>query len=316
VGSKELSRRSLKTSEPYPIFGTELRAGHCRWGHYNSPVNELAEALQDAVECWDAQGRPRPRVALVTGSALGIELGEPIAPTLPLAELVPFEVHAVEGHSLSAELYEPVPGRPLLYFRGRLHCYQGFDPHQVVFAVRLAALLGVEALLLTNAAGSLDPEIGPGALVALTDHLNLAGLNPLRGELPSSWGPRFPAMNDAYDPEIRSLAASCAEQLGFSLAEGVYAWLLGPTYETPAEIGMLRTLGASLVGMSTVPEVIAARQMGVRCFALSLVTNLAAGLTDEAPAHEEVVREGERAAARIADLIGRVVCHPSLLNAD
>ena len=148
----------------------------------------------------------------------------------------------------------------------------------------------------------------------MSDHLNLTGLNPLRGELPASWGARFPALNDAYDPALRACAHREAERLGIDLSEGVYAWLLGPSYETPAEIRMLQTLGADLVGMSTVPEVIAARQMGVRCFGLSLVTNLGAGLAATPPSHEEVVQEGRRAAARMQSLLTSLLAAPDLLD--
>ena len=263
----------------------------------------LADELERARDAWVDRGWPSPRAMIVTGSALGLEVGGSSESLLPFSDLFPFPVTAVEGHAHVAQVIWPLDDRPVLLFQGRLHCYQGFDVHEVVFGVRLGALLGAEVLILTNAAGSLRPDVPPGSLCALSDHLNLSGQNPLRGELPTAWGEPFPSMNDSYDVALRARAAAIASDLGLELHEGVYAWLLGPTYETPAEIRMLRSLGADLVGMSTVPEVIAARHMGLRCFALSLVTNLAAGMTDIAPSHSEVVEAGRQAADRLRGLV-------------
>ncbi|HVR29274.1 MAG TPA: purine-nucleoside phosphorylase [Thermoanaerobaculia bacterium] len=273
----------------------------------------MAPELELQVAAWDARGWPRPQIALVTGSALEVDLGDPLLPAVPLAAVVPFTIRAVEGHRLSFELYRTRADRVVLYFRGRLHCYQGFDPHQVAFPVRLAALLGAEVAILTNAAGSLERDLVPGMLAAIADHLGLGGASPLIGEPPRGWGERFPALNDAYDPRLRALARAVAGDQGVALHEGVYAWLLGPSYETPAEIRMLARAGATLVGMSTVPEVIALRQLGVACCALSLVTNLAAGLAPSLPSHQEVMVEGERAAARIGGLLRALLEHPELV---
>ena len=266
-------------------------------------MDALAPELQLQVAAWDARGWPRPHVMLVTGSALDVDLGEPLFPAVALAAVVPFPIRAVEGHALSFELYRTRADRVVLYFRGRLHCYQGFDSHQVVFPVRLGALLGAQVAILTNAAGSLDRALVPGTVAAIVDHLSLGGASPLVGEPPRGWGERFPALNDAYDPALRALARSIAADQGFELHEGIYAWLLGPSYETPAEIRMLARAGATLVGMSTVPEVIALRQLGVSCAALSLVTNLAAGLAPSLPSHQEVMAEGAHATARIGALL-------------
>jgi purine-nucleoside phosphorylase len=153
----------------------------------------------------------------------------------------------------------------------------------------------------------------PGTVAAIADHLSLGGGSPLRGEPPPDWGERFPPLNDAYDPRVRSLAREVARGQGFVLHEGIYAWLLGPSYETPAEIAMLARSGATLVGMSTVPEVIALRHLGVACAAFSLVTNLAAGLAESLPSHQEVMAEGEKAAGRIGGLLRALVSHPDLL---
>jgi purine-nucleoside phosphorylase len=276
-------------------------------------VDALAPELLLQVAAWDARGWPRPDVVLVTGSALDVDLGEPVLAPLPLAAIVPFPIRAVAGHRLSFELCRAADDRMVLYFRGRLHCYQGFEPQQVVFPVRLAALLGARVAILTNAAGSLDVAMPPGTVAALADHLSLGGSSPLRGEPPPEWGERFPPLNDAYDPRLRALARAVARRQGFELHQGVYAWLLGPSYETPAEISMLARAGASLVGMSTVPEVIALRHLGVACAAFSLVTNLAAGLADSLPSHQEVMAEGERAAGRVGGLLRALVSHHDLL---
>ncbi len=275
----------------------------------SDPVADLSAALA----AYQELGWPAPQATVVTGSGLGVDLGEPVAEPIPLARLLPFEAHAVIGHAHRVELLEPVPGRHVLYFRGRLHFYQGYDPNQTVLPVRLAARLGAQVLLLTNAAGGLDPTMKPGDLRLISDHLNLTGVNPLRGELPAEWGPRFPDMSEAYDGALRRLFHRAADRLGMGLGEGVYVGLSGPTYETPAEVRMLARLGADLTGMSTVLEVIAARHLGVRCAALSLVTNLGCGLVPGALNHQEVLEAGRAAAGTVARLLAAVLADPELL---
>jgi purine-nucleoside phosphorylase len=172
--------------------------------------------------------------------------------------------------------------------QGRVHLYEGHDPERVVFGVRLLARLGCRAILLTNAAGGLGAGFAPGDLMLVSDHLNLMGKNPLTGANIEAFGPRFPDMTEAYDPGLRAAAREAAVETGTTLHEGVYAGLLGPTYETPAEIRMIGTLGASAVGMSTVPEIIALRHMGVPAAAISCITNLAAGISKTKLDHSEV----------------------------
>jgi purine-nucleoside phosphorylase len=201
------------------------------------------------------------------------------------------------------------------YLRGRLHAYQGYTAAQTVFPVRLLALLGVETLLLTNAAGAVTSRLTAGDLVLIADHLNLTGNSPLRGDPPAEWGPRFPDLTQAYDPRLRALLGEHAQRLGIELREGVYAGLPGPSYETPAEVRMLRTLGADVVGMSTVLEVIAARHMGVRCAAISLAANLGAGMVPEPLDHEEVLAAGRQAAGRLQQLFASVLTDPALVGA-
>ncbi len=203
----------------------------------------------------------------------------------------------------------------MLYQRGRLHSYQGYDGHQVAFSIRLGALLGVETAILSNASGGLYEGARAGDLMLIRDHLNLIGLNPLRGELPPAWGPHFPDLTTAYDAELRRVALEEAVALGLELDEGVYAGVAGPSYETPAEVEMLRRMGADLVGMSTVLEVIAARHMGVRCLGISLVANPASGMVPEPLVHTEVLAAAEAASGRLRELLVRLLERPELCSA-
>lgn len=250
-------------------------------------------------------------LALVAGS--GIDLALPEARRLvelPYREVFPFPVHHLVGHSPTLSLWD-VQGQGVLIFHGRFHLYQGYSAAQVAAIPRLAALLGASTYVLTNAAGALTPDLEPGSLVVLADHLNLQGTNPLVGE----WGrwrePVFPDMTHAYDPELRKLALRLAREAGFVVREGVYAGVLGPSYETPAEVRMLAQLGGSVVGMSTVQEVIAARHLGMRVLGLSLVTNYAAGIAVKPLTHEEVLEAGAQAQGRLVRLLSALVAQLS-----
>jgi len=275
-------------------------------------VNHLVEELAAARGTWRELGWPQPRVALVSGSGLAVDLGLPSAGSAPLQKLVPWPIHAVVGHPLEVDVLLPRGAPPVVYFRGRLHTYQGYTAAQAVFPIRLAALLGVKVLLLTNAAGAVAERLRPGTLALVTDHLNLTGLSPLTGTPPAEWGPRFPDMIDAYDPRLRELLRKHAEAIGLTLDEGIYGGLAGPAYETPAEVRMLRGLGADLVGMSTVLEVIAARHLGVRCACISLAANPGAGMVAELLDHEEVLAAGRAAASHLGRLFERVLADPAL----
>jgi purine-nucleoside phosphorylase len=268
--------------------------------------------VERAVENYRALEWPAPRALVVSGSGLAVDLaGEKLGET-SLQHLLPFPVHAVIGHPHAVELLRP-PGREaFLYQRGRLHSYQGYDAHQTVLMVRMAARLGARALVMTNAAGGLRETQQPGDLLLIRDHLNLMALNPLRGELPADWGPRFPDLSDAYDPALRDRARDAARELEIELGEGVYAGLAGPSFETPAEVRMLGALGADLAGMSTVLEVIAARHMGLRCLCLSLVSNPAAGVSAEPVNHDEVLEVGRSASGRVKRLLDALLAGPHL----
>lgn len=276
-------------------------------------MDHLERELAAAVEAWDRRGWARPAAMVVSGSGLAVDLGTPVAGPVALAELLPFPIHPVAGHPHQVELLAPLPDRPVLYFRGRLHAYQGYTPAETVFPVRLGALLGARVLLLTNAAGGLHDRLAAGDLVLVRDHLNLSGANPLRGNPPAAWGPRFPDLSEAYDRRLRALLQERASALGIRLAEGVYAGVAGPSYETPAEVRMLAALGADVAGMSTVLEVIAARHMGVRCAALSLVANLGAGVAPHPLDHQEVLAAGQAAAEKLRRLLSAALAEPALL---
>jgi xanthosine phosphorylase len=245
----------------------------------------------------------RPRLALVLGSGLG-ELADTLADRveIPYGELPGFRSGSVAGHAGTLVL-----GRraevPVAVMRGRYHVYEGADGAAVATPIRALKLLGAEALILTNAAGSLRPEAGPGSVVAISDHINMLGFNPLTGPNDDGFGPRFPSLADAYDAALRSDLHAVAGELGIDLAEGVYLAVSGPSFETPAEIRAFRTMGADAVGMSTVHETILARHAGMRVAAVSAISNLAEGLSDVPLSHEQTLADAQRAAGDLARLL-------------
>ena len=249
----------------------------------------------------------RPRIALVLGSGLGalVDVLDD-AVHIPYADIPDFRVGTVAGHAGSLAL-GALDGVPVAVLQGRSHVYEGIEASAVTTPIRTLRALGAEMLLLTNAAGSLREEVGPGSLVALSDHINLQGFNPLMGPNDEEIGPRFPSLRDAYDPELRAGLRRAAGELGTPLHEGVYLAVAGPSFETPAEIRAYRTLGADLVGMSTVPEVIVAVHAGLRVAAVSVVTNLAEGMGDVVLSHEQTLEEGRRGAAALGPLLRRWV---------
>lgn len=247
----------------------------------------------------------RPRVAVVLGSGLsGLADAAADVSVVPYAELTGFpKVGHVSGHA-GRLVIGTLGGVPALLFQGRAHQYQGVSAHDASYPARLAAAFGCEDLIVTNAAGGVSPRLGVGDLMLISDHINLMGTNPLIGWAGPEGGFPFVPMRDAYDPELRAMMLEVAAGQGVELVEGVYAGLLGPSYETPSEVAMLAGFGADAVGMSTVPEVIAARALGLRVLGMSLITNAAAGV---GLTHAEVLEAGEQAAARLQRLVGEFV---------
>ncbi|HEV2730824.1 MAG TPA: purine-nucleoside phosphorylase [Terriglobales bacterium] len=236
----------------------------------------------------------RPRIGLVLGSGLGAfadELSE--STRVPYDQIPSFPRSTAIGHA-GQMVIGKAEGIPLAAMQGRVHLYEGYSPQQVAFPMRVFGRMGIRAVILTNAAGGINLKYKQGALVVVTDHINLQGQNPLVGRNDDRFGPRFPDMTHAYCQEYRDMVLVAAKALGKTVNEGVYAAMLGPSYETPAEIRYLRTMGADLVGMSTISEVIAARQMGIKVLAISCVTNMAAGILDKPINHEEVLETGRR----------------------
>jgi purine-nucleoside phosphorylase len=257
-------------------------------------------------------GALAPRVGIVLGSGLGAAADAVENPTIvPYSEIPHFPQSTIEGHSgrLVAGL---LGGAPVIVMQGRVHYYEGYSPLEVTFPMRVLGLLGVRAVVLTNAAGAIQPTLHRGELVLLSDHINLMGWNPLNGPneprfaVRSGAGQRFFDMTEAYSWGLRAIAKTEAHEEGFTLPEGIYLATPGPSFETPAEIRAFHALGATLVGMSTVPETIVARHMGIEVMGISCVTNMAAGLGTKPLSHEEVNETGRWAESRLASLLKRL----------
>jgi purine-nucleoside phosphorylase len=274
---------------------------------YFDQVSEAAEFLRAKLN-----GRA-PQIGIVLGSGLGA-VAEAVADPIfvPYGEIPHFPQSTVEGHS-GRIVAGTLGGAPVLVMQGRVHFYEGYTPLQVTFPVRVLGRLGIRAVALTNAAGGIAPGLSIGQLVALSDHINMMGWNPLTGPneprfaVTPGAGLRFFDMTEAYSKPLRALAQQAAQQEGWTLEEGVYLATPGPSFETPAEIRAFRTLGATLVGMSTVPETIVARHMGIAVLGISCVTNLAAGISPAQLSHEEVFEAGRRVEHRLASLFKRLI---------
>lgn len=248
-----------------------------------------------------------PHIAIILGSGLGEYAASFSEPTIiPYTDIPHFPRSTVTGHK-GRLVFQQFDGFSVIAMQGRFHYYEGYTLEQVTFPVRVLGLLGVSRLLVTNASGGLNPDFQPGDLMLIRDHLNLMGDNPLRGQHEERFGPRFPDMTEAYNQADAQVFESAAQALGITLRQGVYAGLSGPSYETPAEIKMLRVLGADAVGMSTVPEVIVANQMGMRVSGVSCITNLAAGIHPHKLSHQEVIETTQRVKTRFIRLLERVV---------
>jgi purine-nucleoside phosphorylase len=271
----------------------------------------LYERAEHAARFIRSRAAEDVRVALVLGSGLGAFADElEDAQAIPYDEIPGFARPTVEGHA-GRLVVGRVGGATVAAMQGRFHFYEGYTLEEVTFPIRVLGLLGAKSLVLTNAAGGLNNSYEQGALILISDHLNLMGTNPLLGKNDPRFGPRFPDMTEVYDREYQEAAITEAREMGLELRRGIYAALSGPSYETPAEIRMMRLLGADAVGMSTVPEAIVARQMGVRVLGFSCITNMAAGVLDKPINHEEVIETGERVRETFAELLRRVI--PKLL---
>ncbi|MFO0589455.1 MAG: purine-nucleoside phosphorylase [Polyangiaceae bacterium] len=263
----------------------------------------ILASLDAAVHAVRSRSDIAPALGVVLGSGLGAWAeGLDGATAIPYAEIPGMPVSTVQGHAGKLWLGR-ANGVPVVCLQGRVHMYEGHEPERAVFGARVLARLGARAVLLTNAAGGLSPWFAPGDLMLIRDHLNLMFKNPLIGPNEAALGPRFPDMTTTYDPALAKATRDAAIAMGVRLHEGVYAGLLGPSYETPAEIKMLRTLGADAVGMSTVPEAIALRHMRVPVTGISCITNLGAGISPHELSHAEVEEAANQAKPRFVKLV-------------
>ncbi|MBT3583541.1 MAG: purine-nucleoside phosphorylase [Halobacteriovoraceae bacterium] len=263
----------------------------------------MYEKLGTAAKFIQSRKKVTPRVGLVLGSGLGAFVDRvEDATIIPYDEIPHFHQTSVEGHE-GRLILGKISGVDIAILQGRLHVYEGYAMEDIVFPVRTLATLGVDTLFLTNASGGVNESYQPGDIVLINDHINLMGQNPLIGPNINELGPRFPDMTRAYNEDLRRIVKDCAEEMDYNLQTGVYAGLLGPTYETPAEIRMMRAIGADMVGMSTVPESIAANHLGLKVCGLSCITNMAAGITGEKLDHSEVKEQALKVMETFSNLL-------------
>ena len=264
---------------------------------------KLAEARDYLME----RVRMLPELGVILGSGLGAfaDLVEEKV-VIPYKDIPHFPISTVEGHA-GQLVFGKVQGRSVVVMQGRFHFYEGYTMHEVTFPIRVMQVLGVTGLVVTNAAGGINPDFHPGDLILIKDHLNMMGDNPLRGANLSSLGPRFPDLSEAYNRNWRQKALMVAKELGINPQEGVYAAMSGPNYETPAEIRFLRSSGADMVGMSTVPEVIVANHGGMQVLGISCVTNMAAGILDQKLSHVEVMETAGRIEKQFVNFVEALV---------
>jgi len=267
----------------------------------------LYERAEHATRVIRSRISVEPRIALVLGSGLGGFADDfEEAVSIPYEDIPGFVRSTAQGHA-GRLVVGKIDSVPVVAMQGRVHYYEGYSLEEVTFAVRTFGLLGIKTLVLTNAAGGINVQLTQGALMVISDHLNLMGVNPLRGANDERFGPRFPDMSAVYSHELQELVINEAKAIGVEVRRGIYGALSGPSYETPAEIHLLRNLGADAVGMSTVPEAIVARHMGLEVLGISCITNMAAGISDEPINHEEVMETGNRVRETFAELLRRVI---------
>jgi purine-nucleoside phosphorylase len=272
-----------------------------------SSTNSLYDRAENAARVIRERAGVDAKIVVVLGSGLGDFADEfEDAVALPYQEIPGFVTSTAQGHA-GRLVSGKVEGVPVLAMQGRVHYYEGYSLEEVTFPIRTFGLLGIKTLILSNAAGGIDVQLSQGALMVISDHLNLMSVNPLRGPNDDRFGPRFPDMSAVWSRELQELATEEARSLGITTRRGIYAALAGPSYETPAEIHMLRAFGADAVGMSTVPEAIVARHMGLRVLGLSCITNMAAGISEAPINHEEVMETGQRVKETFTQLLRRVI---------
>lgn len=259
--------------------------------------------IADAAEAIRSRMTVTPEIGLVLGSGLGVladEIENPVR--IPYGEIPHFPVSTVEGHA-GQFVVGMLGGKPVIAMQGRFHYYEGYTQRQITFPVRVMKALGVQKLMLTNAAGGVNTDYVPGDLMLITDHINFTGNNPLIGKNDPELGPRFPDMSTVYNRELNGRIVGLAGTMDITLKQGVYVAMSGPSYETPAEIRMLRVLGADAVGMSTVPEALVANHCGISVVGISCITNMAAGILDQPLNHQEVMETAELVKARFIRLV-------------
>ena len=267
----------------------------------------LFERAEHAARIIRARMKVEPRVGVVLGSGLGAFADEfEEAVSIPYQEIPGFGRSTAEGHAGQLVIGK-IEQVPLLAMKGRLHYYEGYSLEEVTFPIRTFKLLGLKTIILTNASGGINVQLSPGTLMVITDHMNLMSANPLRGPNDERFGPRFPDMSAVYSPELQEIVMEEAREINLDVRRGVYVALAGPSYETPAEIHLMRNFGADAVGMSTVPEAIVARHMDLEVLGISCITNVAAGVSDEPINHEDVMATGLRVSATFGQLLKRVV---------
>jgi purine-nucleoside phosphorylase len=268
---------------------------------------ELQDKIKEAADYILNKTETRPEIALILGSGLG-DLADEIenAEYFDYSDIPHFPVSTVQGHA-GRLVIGTLEGKKVVAMQGRFHYYEGYKMEEVTFPVRVMKLLGVEKLIVTNAAGAVNTSYNPGDLMLIKDHLNLIGNNPLIGRNLDEFGTRFPDMSNAYDKELRDRVKEIAKSINVELKEGVYAAMSGPTYETPAEIRMVRVLGGDAVGMSTVPEVIIAVHSGIKVVGVSCMTNMAAGILEQPLNHREVMETSARVKEKFTKLMKKVI---------
>jgi purine-nucleoside phosphorylase len=267
----------------------------------------MYEKLEQTAKCIQSVHSSAPKFGIILGSGLGAFVDKIENPKIiPYTDLPHFKKTNVEGHE-GRLILGTIENNEVAVLQGRIHAYEGHTMEEVVFPTRVLATLGIENLILTNAAGGINLEFSPGDIILIDDHINLTGKNPLIGPNNSELGPRFPDMTHAYDPKIKDVFLESSRLLGSPMKRGIYAGLLGPTYETPSEIKMLRTLGADMVGMSTVPESIAANHLGIKVGGLSCITNMAAGIKNEKLKHEDIKEQALKVMDHFSSLLKNTI---------